>query len=465
MEENIRVSKARPLTLLLVLSLGFVMAVLDTTGVVLAVPEIKQFLTVSISDSIWVINAYTLALGTFLLLAGNLASKFGARKMLITGMLLFVSASFGCSLAGNIDLLIGLRFVQGLRAALFMPSSMSILYKAFAETGELPKMLGIYTSIISVATGTGSFIGGTLIQYFGWKSVFLINVPIGIVTMLYILVNVKPDTAITSTKIDVVSNALLVLTVASVIVFLVEGNQFGYGRPGILAFLVAAIVFAGLFGIRLRFSQAPIIPWVLLKQPEFTVTNIVGFLMNVSLYGIILVLGLYFQEALGLSSMIAGLLILSGMAVLIFGNLFYAKYSMTLGPKRLIIAGAFLSLVGAALMAISSLVLKPVPLWLIIVTFAIMSVAIGVVVPASTTLLMEAAGNQYSSIAGATLNANKQIGGLFGTAITGIIISSLTSNWIGIVQTTFMFNVGLYAVAFVLLGYFLLSSRKGKAAK
>lgn len=459
MKQEAQLTKGKSITLLVILSLGFVMAVLDTTGVVLAVPEIKKFLVVSISNSIWIINAYTLALGTFLLLAGNLANKFGARRMLVTGMSLFVLASLGCSFAGNINLLILLRFIQGLGTSLFMPASMAILYQAFSTSGKLPKMLGIWTTIISVATGTGSFIGGTLIQYFGWRSVFLINVPIGIVTVTYILMTVAHDQPINHSKIDVISNLLLVLTISSLVIFLVEGNQFGYDSGRILTFLIATFIFGGLFILKISRSSAPIIPRQLLVNPEFTATNLVGFLTNVSLYGIVLVLGLYYQMALHFSSMLAGLLILPGMTVLIIGNLFYTKYANTIGSKKLAIYATLLTLLGAALMLISSFLVQPVPAWLIIINFAIMSIGIGVVVPSSTTLLMQASGKQYSSIAGATLNANKQIGGLFGTAIMGMIISNLGSNWNGIIQATFLINVILYVLAASLLIQFVLKRK------
>ena len=438
MKQEAQLTKGKSITLLVILSLGFVMAVLDTTGVVLAVPEIKKFLVVSISNSIWIINAYTLALGTFLLLAGNLANKFGARRMLVTGMSLFVLASLGCSFAGNINLLILLRFIQGLGASLFMPASMAILYQAFSTSGKLPKMLGIWTTIISVATGTGSFIGGTLIQYFGWRA---------------------HDQPINHSKIDVISNLLLILTISSLVIFLVEGNQFGYDSGRILTFLIATFIFGGLFILKISRSSAPIIPRQLLVNPEFTATNLVGFLTNVSLYGIVLVLGLYYQMALHFSSMLAGLLILPGMTVLIIGNLFYTKYANTIGSKKLAIYATLLTLLGAALMLISSFLVQPVPAWLIIINFAIMSIGIGVVVPSSTTLLMQASSKQYSSIAGATLNANKQIGGLFGTAIMGMIISNLGSNWNGIIQATFLINVILYVLAASLLIQFVLKRK------
>ncbi|ERL65962.1 MFS transporter [Schleiferilactobacillus shenzhenensis] len=448
--------------LLAILSCGFIMAVLDTTGVVLAVPEIKKFLVVSMGSSIWIINAYILSLSTLLLLAGNLANKYGARRMLVTGMVLFILASLGCAFAGSITLLIALRFIQGIGAALFMPSSMVILYAAYAPSGQLPKMLGIWTAIISVATGTGSFIGGTLLQLFVWRSVFLINIPLGLLTITYILRQVPVDKKDATVKIDLLSNLLLVCTLASGVIFLVEGNQFGYGRWRILIFLGLTILFGGLFALRLVHSQAPIIPKVLLGKPEFTAMNLVGLLTNVSLYGIVLVLGLYYQMALHLSAMTAGLLILPGMTVLIFGNMVYAKFSDRIAPARLAAGAALVTLLGAGSMLLLAYLLAPLPLWAIILNFAVMSSGIGVVVPASTTLLMAAAGKTHASVAGAALNANKQIGGLFGTAIMGIVIANGGTNWAGIMQWTFLINVVLYLLAMVLIGR--LAGRKVPAA-
>lgn len=454
METNIK-KKENSLLLLIVLSFGFVMAVLDTTGVVLAVPEIKKILVISLNDSIWIINSYILALGTFLLLSGSLSAKYGAKKIMMAGMALFVISSFGCSIAADIKILIFCRFFQGLGAASFMPSSMSLLFMAYPDAEKRSKMLGIWTSIISVATGTGSFIGGTIIQYWGWRSIFLINIPMGVITILFIAINVKDDIKNSGIKIDILSHLLLVLTISSIIVFLVEGNQFGYTQGRIIAFLFAFLCFGVIFVVREKRISNPIIPTVLLRKAKFTISNILGLIINISLYGIVLVLGLYFQIHLHLSPMISGLLILPGMVVLIIGNLFYAKYTTRLRPYRLLIGSVFVTLIGAGAMYLFSLILNPLPNAIIVVIFSIMNLGIGVLVPALTTVLMEASGREYSSMAGATLNANKQIGGLFGTAIMGMVISSYGDSWSKIIQITFLINIVLYLVGFILSKKFM----------
>lgn len=449
-KKGILLSLDTSLILLIVLSFGFIMAVLDTTGVVLAVPEIKKFLVISLDDSIWIINSYILALGTFLLFAGSLSSKYGAKKILVTGMALFVLSSLGCSISGKINFLILCRFFQGLGASLFMPSSMSLLFMAYPDAKKRSKMLGIWTSIISVATGTGSFIGGTIIQYFGWKSIFLINIPMGIITILFIVISVKDDVKNPKIGIDFLSHFLLVMCIASIIIYLVEGNQYGFTDGKIIMFLIAFICFGLIFVMREKKISYPIIPNILLTKPKFTVTNILGLIINISLYGIVLVLGLYFQIQLHLSPMVAGLLILPGMVILVVGNLFYAKYTTKIKPSKLLIGSVCVTLIGSGAMYLLSLILNPLPTFIIIIIFSIMNLGIGVLVPALTTILMEASGREYSSIAGATLNANKQIGGLFGTAITGMVISSYGSNWGSIIQITFLMNIILYFIGFVL---------------
>ena len=222
-----------PAYLLFILSLGYIMAVLDTTGVVLAVPHIETAMRVSLEQSIWIINAYTLALGSLLLLSGNLTTKYGAKRILLIGMTIFTLSSFGCSFSPNIETLIILRFIQGFGASLFMPSSLALLFISYPDSTKRARMLGIWTAIISVATGTGSFIGGLIINYFGWRGIFLVNIPFGILTVISILLLVKNNIANLKTRIDIFSNIFLVTTIGSLVIYLVEGNQYGYSNSNL----------------------------------------------------------------------------------------------------------------------------------------------------------------------------------------------------------------------------------------
>lgn len=449
-----------PAYLLFILSLGYIMAVLDTTGVVLAVPYIEAAMNVTLGQSIWIINAYTLALGSLLLLAGNLTTRFGAKHILLLGMSIFTIASLCCSFSINIGMLIAFRFIQGFGASLFMPSSLALLFMSYPDSTKRARMLGIWTAIISVATGTGSFIGGLIINYFGWRGIFLVNIPLGVLTVISILLLVKKNIANYQVDIDFLSNIFLVGTIGSLVIYLVEGNQYGYTKPNLLLFLLLMFIFSLALFYKDKHSKSPIVPHKLLKNSKFVVSNLLGLVVNISLYGIVLILGLYFQTYLKLSSAVSGLLILPGMTVLIIGNLFYARAVKKYSAGILATASIIFAVIGAGGIAIYGVLFQYVPLYLLIFLFALMSLGIGVLTPATTTLLMEAAGQELSGIAGATLNANKQIGGLFGTTIMGIVTTNLSQDWNLVIIVAFLVNVGMYLSTWFVARQYLYEKKK-----
>ncbi|MCT4414008.1 MFS transporter [Leuconostoc pseudomesenteroides] len=421
------------------------MAVLDTTGVVLAVPTIEEELHIALNDSIWILNSYILALSSLLLVSGNLARKFGAKRLFITGMLFFVLASIGSGMSTNIWTMVFFRLFQGAGAAMFMPSAMTILFLSYPEEKIRARMLGIWTTIISVATGTGSLIGGSLVTNFGWNSIFFINVPLGVVAILYIQ-NLKiEDPHDRLLKINALDNFVLFGTLSSLVIFLVKVSQkSAHNRSGVIFFGALFILFAVFLIFLEKNSEKPIIPINLLKRPQFLISNLFGFVINISLYGLTLVLGLYFQTKLGFSAMIAGLLILPGMGSLIIGNIFYTKKIKNTNIMKLVSISTIITVVGSALFLLSAVFINPLSQWIIIIIFAFLSFGLGMLTPATTTILMNSAGKEYSSIAGASLNANKQVGGLIGTTLMGIIISSNGSNWYLILIVAFVIQLLLY---------------------
>ncbi|KMY76963.1 methylenomycin A resistance protein [Leuconostoc mesenteroides subsp. mesenteroides] len=432
---------------LVILSVGFIMAVLDTTGVVLAVPTIEAELHIALNDSIWILNSYILALSSLLLVSGNLARKFGAKRLFITGMIFFVLASIGSGISTNIWTMVFFRLFQGAGAAMFMPSAMTILFLSYPEEKIRARMLGIWTTIISVATGTGSLIGGSLVTNFGWNSIFFINVPLGVVAILYIQNLKVEDPHDRLLKINVLDNFVLFGTLASLVIFLVKVSQkSGYNKSGVIFFGVLFMLFSVFLVFLEKNAKKPIIPIDLLKRPQFLISNLFGFVINISLYGLTLVLGLYFQTKLGFSAMIAGLLILPGMGSLIIGNIFYTKKIKNTNIMRLVGVSTIITVVGSALFLLSAVFINPLSQWTIIIIFAFLSFGLGMLTPATTTILMNSAGKEYSSIAGASLNANKQVGGLIGTTLMGIIISSNGSNWYVILIVAFAIQLLLYIV-------------------
>lgn len=428
---------------LVILSFGFIMAVLDTTGVALAIPELEKYLSISTIQSTWIINAYILGLGGTLLLSGNLAEKYGDRSLFVWGMLMFGVASVICGFSTNFIQIILFRFIQGVGASLFMPSSMSLLFNFYDDSGTRAQMLGLWTSIISVATGTGSLIGGFLISNFGWRAIFFINVLFSLAAVIFVSMKLKNSIKAKSRKINYVDNVILVIAITTLILFLTVGKQAGYTKTVPLVLIAAFIILLVILIVRERKSEFPIVPLELLTNRVFSISNLLGFIVNISLYALVVVFGLYYQNFLHYSAMLSGLLILPGMIVLVLGNLFYAKKVKTVSSLKLAQWGIIVTIVGATVLTLVS-IFDDSNLIIIIAGFAVMCLGVGLLTPATTTLLMESAGTKLASVAGATLNTNKQLGGLFGTAIVGLVIATVPNEWSKVIMIVFGLNVIMY---------------------
>ncbi|MBU5271846.1 MFS transporter [Staphylococcus caprae] len=436
--------------LIVILSLGYVMAVLDTTGVVLALPHIENNLNIDLNNSIWIINIYILALGSFLLLSGSLTNKYGSKLILIIGMVLFTLASLGCMISINFEMLTFFRFLQGIGATLFMPSSLALIYIIFPNKEKRASMLGIWTTIISVATGTGSFIGGTIVNLLGWRGIFLINIPLGIVTLFSVMLLINKNIKSTKTKIDLVGHLLLIISISSLVIFLIEGNRFGYLKLSIILCLVLSFTTILILIIQQNFSNKPIIPTNLLKSTNFLIPNIIGLIINISLYGIVLVLGLYYQKSLGMSAVFSGLLILPAMIILVIGNITYTKLIKVKPLNYIILISMAIILFACIIIPILINISDRISLVMLVIMFSTMNYGIGILTPAITTLLINNVEKQHIGIAGASLNANKQIGGLFGTSLMSVIVSLFNNDWNSIILMTFILIAILYFLIFII---------------
>ena len=410
---------------LIVLALGFLMATLDITIINVAVPKIQQSLEVNLSQSTWVVDGYILTFATLLLISGSLANRYGAKNIYILGLLIFIIASFFCAQAQNGSMLISSRLVQGIGAALFMPSSISLLAHSYPDEKQRAKMFGIWSAIVSIASGLGPFIGGLLVNFAGWRSIFYINLPIGMVALIltYKLIS---NTSIVKEKINIIDHVLGIITLSSLSYILIEGENIGWGNKNILwALAIGLIAFLILIFRETKITN-PIIPRHLYGNKKFSASNSIGFFLNFSLFGSIFMFSQFLQEAKGSNSFIAGVQLVPMMAVFIVGNLLFSKLASKYRTASLLLLSLVISAIGS--LVLTFLVTPSTPYWLIALIFSIVNLGVGVTVPAMTITVMDSAGEKSSNIAGALLNANRQIGALVGVAVMGIIIS-ISKDW------------------------------------
>ncbi|MET7801822.1 DHA2 family efflux MFS transporter permease subunit [Streptomyces decoyicus] len=409
------------------LAAGFVMSIVDTTVINVAGPEVQHQLGLSLAGLTWVVDGYTLTFAALLLLAGSLANRFGAKTVFLTGVTLFVLASTLCGAAPNGAALVIGRLIQGVGAALSIPSSLGLLANTFPDPKQRAKTVAIWSSISAGSAAVGPLLGGVLVGTIGWRSIFYLNIPIGIVGLLLTtrLINPVPGRRF---KPALLGHILSIVGLAGLCFGLIEGGTFGWTSAPIIGSFVVAVV-AALFFLRAE-SRAPepILPRGLFKIPRVQAINSVSFLLNLGLFGVIFMFGLFIQNARGAEPLEAGLQMLPLWGFFVVGNLTFARITGKAGTRWPMIAGlGSAAVVTLALTTISS----AMPYWVLAVLIAISSLSIGVTVPAMTASLVEAVGKEHASTAGSTLNATRQIGTLIGVAIVGAILHGVTDWYVG----------------------------------
>ncbi|MFE5392110.1 MFS transporter [Bacillus thuringiensis] len=421
---DVQTKEKSGIIILIALAMGFIMATLDVTVVNVAVVNIQETLGLALYSSTWIVDGYILSFAALLLAGGALANRFGAKKIYMIGLIIFVFASLLCVIAITGNILVMGRVIQGVGAALFMPSSLSLLVVSFPDEKKRAKMFGIWSAIVSIASGTGPFIGGLLVNTFGWRSIFIINLPIGmigIVVAFVIIPNVLPE----KEKINVANHLIGIIAITLLAFTLIEGPSYGWSSSQILGGIVGTVLTAILFVYAERKSKNSVVPRVLFQNETFTSANIVGFLINFALFGGIFMFGLFLQKAYGASPFVAGLQLLPMMSVFVIGNLLFAKMVTKFGSNLLLFIALFIASIGSVLLMF---LVKNVSYIGIALIYSVVNLGIGIAVPAMTTIVMKSAGRENGNMAGATLNVNRQIGALVGIAIMGIILNE-SSNW------------------------------------
>lgn len=405
------------------LAAGFVMSIVDTTVINVAGPRLQEQLGLSLAGLTWVVDGYTLTFASLLLLGGSLANRFGARRVFLTGIATFVTASVlaGAAPAGGV--LIAARLLQGVGASLSIPSSLGLLANTFPDTRQRARIVGLWSSISAGSAAIGPMLGGVLVDTIGWRSIFFLNVPIGLIglTLTLRLIPSMPGRRFTPA---LRGHALSILCLAGLCFALIEGPTYGWAAPQILAAFAVSAAAAWLFARVERRAAEPILPRVMFRVPRAAATNAMSFLLNFGLFSVIFLFGLLLQYARGASPLRAGFEMIPLWSMFVFGNIVFAKITARAGtrmPMVVTMAGA------AATTLVLTSIGASTPYWVLAVFLSIGSVCIGVTVPAMTAALVDAVGKTHASSAGSTLNATRQIGTMMGVAAIGVVYSAVHS--------------------------------------
>jgi EmrB/QacA subfamily drug resistance transporter len=338
---------------LYVLCTGVLMIVLDTTIVVVALPSIQADLQFAGTSLVWVLNAYLLTFGGFLLLGGRLGDLYGPRRWFLIGLAAFTVASVACGLAESQLMLVFWRAVQGLGGAVVTAVALSLIMNLFTEPAERAQAMGIYGFVCAAGGSIGEVLGGVLTDRFGWESIFLVNLPIGIGVYLAIVKLLAPDVpAAGPRKLDIPGAITVTLGMMLAVYAVVDGNAVGWASAQTLTLLGAAVVLLGAFiAIEMR-VDAPLMPLRLFKLRNVAIANIVGVLWAAGMFGWFVISALYMQYILGYTPLQVGLSFLPADVIMaVFSAGLSAKMVMRYGIRGPLWLGLLIAAIGLAWLA------------------------------------------------------------------------------------------------------------------
>lgn len=429
------------------MSLGYGVVQLDVTIVNTALDAMGKTLGGGVAELQWVVSAYTIAFAAFMLTAGALGDRIGAKRIFMAGFAIFTAASLACALSPNAVVLIGARLVQGLAAAILVPNSLALLNHAYADDRARGRAVAVWAAGASLALTAGPFVGGALITLVGWRAIFLVNLPIGLAGLWLSWRYATETTRAASREIDLPGQLAAIGALGALAGAIIEAGALGWGHPAVIAAFVAAAVLAVLFIWRENRAAQPMLPLSLFGHPLFTLTTIVGLLVNVAIYGLIFVLSLYFQRVNGLSAWWTGLAFVPMMGAVLPVNLLAPRLAERIGSCPTIVVGACISALGClGLLWIGT----GTSYWAICTQLIAISGGLGLLVPPLTSTLLGSVEKPRSGIAAGVLNATRQTGSVLGVALFGSLVASDTRFMTGFHQTLIISAVVLLLAAGVI---------------
>lgn len=401
-------------------STASLMISLDALVVTTALHAIALDLHASIAALEWTVNAYTLPFAVLLMAGAALGERYGRRRVLTGGLALFGIASAGCALAPSLGWLIATRAIQGVGAAAVAPAALSVLSAAFGPE-QRPRVLGLFASITGLATLGGPLVGGAIVQDLTWQWIFWINVPIAAVLIPLVLVRLEEHPG-ASRGLDYAGIGFVSAAAFGLVWGLMRGNESGWASAEVVAALsggaIALVVFVG-WELRV---DAPLIPMRFFGSRAFSAGNTAGFLLFASTFSGAFFFAQFLQVVLRYGPMATGLLLTPWTVALFVVAPVAGRQINRFGARSLVVAGLLLQAVGLgwiALIAGPELTYPP-----LILPFLISGIGIAMVIPSAQSTVMEAVPMAAIGAASGTFNTARQLGGVFGIAITTAVFTT-----------------------------------------
>ena len=412
---------------LAVLAAAQFMVILDATIVNVALPAIQKALGFTTDSQLqWVVTAYALVFGGFLLLGGRLADLFGRRKIFMAGVMLFAAASLVGGLSQSPGMLILFRSLQGLGGALLAPSALSLVLTIFQEGAERNKALGIWSMIAGGGGAVGLLLGGILTQYVDWRWIFFINVPIAIAVLFAARSYVPMSLPQAKQRIDYAGAVTVTGSLMSLVYALAQAPEKGWGSGATIGTLVLSAALMAIFIINELKVRHPLIKLSIFRRRNVTGGSLIQVLMPASLFGMFFYLSIYLQQILHYSPTKTGVADVPFTLVLIVIAGFLSKHLGKINPKAVLVFAPLV--VGAGLVYFSRIPVQASYFTDILPGIALMAAGMAAVFVTTTMVTTSGVSHEESGLVSGLLNTGQQVGGAIGLAVLSVISTSVTKH-------------------------------------
>lgn len=402
-----------------VLSAALALISLDNTIVNVALPSMQEDLDASTADLQWVVDAYSVLFAGTLLLAGSLGDRFGRRRILLIGLTVFGTASLAAGLAPTVDLLMAARGLMGIGGAFIMPSTLSILVQVFADPRMRAQAIGIWAAVAGVGVALGPIIGGLLLERFSWHSVFLVNPPLIVLVLGATLLWVPESKDESHPLLDLRGAALSSLGLIALVVTIIQVPEQGMSLTTVTTGLVA-VVGLTVFVWWERRAPRPLLPMGLFGQRTFVIAIVTVALVYFALMGAFFLLPQFLQLVQAMTPLESGIAMLPGAGGLLVASLASPALAQRIGVRATVVIGLACVALGLGL---ASTYRVDTSFWFIGVTLGLIGVGMGVTLPQATNAVLGTVPRERSGLGSAVNDAVGELGGSFGVAILGAVMS------------------------------------------
>ncbi|WP_432832157.1 MFS transporter [Dactylosporangium sp. CA-092794] len=405
-------SRSRRLLILGICCMSLLVVSLDNTIVNVALPAIGRDLHAPLSGLQWAIDAYTLVLASLLLMAGSTADRIGRRRTFQTGLIVFSAGSLLCGIAPSLGWLIAFRALQAVGGSMLNPVAMSIITNVFTDRRERAQAVGVWGGVVGVSLALGPVVGGLLVQTVGWRTIFWINVPIGIAAVVLAALFVPESRAPRPRRIDLPGQAIVLILVASGTFAIIEHQP--------IAGAVALVALVALLLVEPRRPE-PLVDITLFRSPPFAGATSIAVLAFGALAGFLLLNTLYLQDVRGFSPLHAGLLTLPIAAITVVLSPLSGRLVGTRGPRPSLLTGG----AGIGLSAVLLASLTPhTPLWVLLTAYVAFGIGFAMINPPITVTAVSGLPMAQAGVAAAFASTSRQFGLVLGIAVLGAVVNA-----------------------------------------